>query len=91
MNKPIKRSDIYICGNPRGFDEFTPIAVVLEKTDKSVTCARYLDHGGLYDRKVTFSAEVFSEYYHPVNDIEYDVLKRLGYMQLEGGVENGQS
>ena len=83
MDKPIKRSDLYVCGNPRGFDEFTPIAVVLEKTDTSVTYERYIDHGRIkYDKPVTISVEDFDHYYHPVNDIEYDVLKCLGHMQL---------
>lgn len=92
MDKPIKRSDLYVFGNPRGFDEFTPIAVVLKKTKKTVTFERYIDHGRIKcDNLVMFSAKDFDYYYHPVNDIEYDVLKCLGYMKLEGGVENGQS
>lgn len=82
MDKPIKRSDLYVCGNSRGFDEFTPIAVLLRRTNATVTYARYLDHGQLYDKVVIVSIKDFDYYYHPVNDIEYDVLKCLGYMQL---------
>lgn len=82
MDKPIKRSDIYVCGNPQGFNEFTPIAVVLRKTDRTVTYERYLDHGRIHDKTVMISTEDFDYYYHPVNDIEYDVLKCLGHMQL---------
>jgi hypothetical protein len=91
MNKPIKRSDLYVCGNPRGFDEFTPVAVVLKKTDRTITYERYLDHGRIYDGNSMVSLEEFDANYHPVNDIEYAVLKCLGYMQLEGGVGYGQS
>lgn len=91
MDKPIKRSDLYVCGNPRGFDEFTPVAVVLRKTDRTVTYERYLDHGRIHDKTVMIYAKDFDFYYHPVNDIEYAVLKCLGYMQLDGGVQNGQS
>lgn len=91
MDKPIKRSDLYVCGNPRGFDEFTPVAVVLRRTNATVTYARYLDHGRLYDKVVIVSTDCFDFYYHPINDVEYDVLKCLGYMQLDGGVQNGQS
>lgn len=91
MDKPIKRSDLYIFGNPRGFDELTPIAVVLGRNDTVVTYSIYLDHGRIYDRSVRIPAEEFDHYYHPINDVEYDVLKCLGYMQLEGGMQNGQS
>lgn len=82
MDKPIKRSDLYVCWNAQGFTEFTPIAVVLEKTDRTVTYARYLDHGRIYDKTVMIYAKDFDFYYHPVNDIEYDVLKCLGHMNL---------
>lgn len=82
MDKPIKRSDLYVFGNPRGFDEFTPIAVVLGRTDAQVAYSIYLDHGRIYDRSVMIPVEEFDHYYHPVNDIEYDVLKCLGHMQL---------
>ncbi len=76
-------SNIYVCGNPRGFDEFTPVAVVLEKTEKTVTYERYIDHGRLkFDKPVTVSVEDFYQYYHPVNAFEYGVLKMLGYMKL---------
>lgn len=89
MDKPIKRSDLYVCGNPRGFNDFTPVAAVLEKTDKTVTYERYIDHGRLkFDKRVTISAEDFENYYHPVNDIEYDVLKCLGYMQFYNDYED---
>ena len=92
MNNPIKWSDLYVCGNPRGFTEHTPIAVVLKKTDKKVTYVRYINHGRIkFDKVVTISSEDFDYYYHPVNDIEYAVLKCLGYMQLDGGVGYGQS
>ena len=82
MDKPIKRSDLYVCGNPHGFTEFTPIAVVLKKTNKTVTYARYIDHGALYDSVVTIPFWEFDAYYHPVNDIEYNALKVLGHLQF---------
>lgn len=90
MDKPIKRSDLYVCGNPRGFDEFTPVAVVLKRTEKTVICKRWLDHGRLIfdDKPVTISLEDFDHYYHPVNDIEYDVLKCLGHMQFYNDYED---
>ena len=78
MKTLVKRSDLYVCGNPRGFDEFTPIAVVLKKTDKTVTYDRYIDHGRKkYKKPVTVSVEDFECYYHPVNDFECDVLNNL--------------
>ena len=68
-----------------GFDDLTPVAVVLEKTDKTVTYERYIDHGRLkFDKRVTISVEDFEYYYHPVNNIEYNVLKCLGYMNICG-------
>lgn len=82
MDNPIKRSDIYVCGNPQGFTEFTPIAVVMKKTYKSVTYVRYLDHGRIYDRTVMIPTEEFNYYYHPVNDTEYSILKALGYLSF---------
>lgn len=83
MKTLAKRSDIYVCWNPEGFTEHTPIAVVLKKTDKTVTYDRYIDHGRKkYKKPVTVSAEDFENYYHPVNDFECEVLKCLGYMEL---------
>jgi hypothetical protein len=82
MEKPIKRSDLYIFGYPRGFTELVPVAVVLKKTDTKVVYSRYLDHGRIYDGNSMVSLEEFDANYHPVNDIEYAVLKCLGYMKL---------
>lgn len=82
MDKPIKRSDLYVFGNPRGFDDLTPIAVVLGRNDAEVAYSRYIYHGGIYDGNFMIPTGEFDSYYHPVNDIEYDVLKCLGYMKL---------